>query len=104
LVNFSVNINHCQSHLSILLLLLGLYATVLSGPTWLRPTAIVANLAYFFVVWVWSPLTLTTLRVDVAAGGVLTAVGLVLWVTRGGQRPSVQPPRSQQAHRAGHAA
>jgi hypothetical protein len=82
LVNFSVNINHCQSYQSILLLLLGLYAALLSGPSWLRWTAVAANFAYFCVVWIWSPLAVTAVRPEVAMGGAVGVLSLVLCLVR----------------------
>lgn len=82
LVNFKVNINHCLSYPSVLLLLLGLYAAVLNGPTWLRRTAIVANVSYFAVVWVWSPLAAFAVRPDIIPGALLAAVGVAVWLIR----------------------
>ncbi len=82
LVNFSVNINICQSYTAILLMVLGLYSAILTAPAWLRTAAIAANVIYFCTIWVWSPLMLTSVRWDVAAGGLLTAACLTLWMTQ----------------------
>jgi len=80
LVNFNVNINHHQSYQSVLLVLLALYAAVLSGPVWLRRTAILANISYFAIVWVWSPLAAFRVRPDIVVGALLAAVGVAVWL------------------------
>jgi hypothetical protein len=104
LVNFSVNINHCQSYQSAMLLLIGLYAALLSGAPWLRAIAIASNLAHFLVVWLWSPLTLTTVRTDDAAGGILAAMSLALWMMAEGEQTVAIAVNTDQRHRAGSAA
>jgi hypothetical protein len=81
LVTWSMHIVHHQSYFSLLLLVVGLTAAILSAPRWAGVGLVAAHLLYFVAVWVIGPLQAGgPIRSDIALGWALSAIMLaVMW-------------------------